>query len=84
VFVLFCLEAVIVGMSAAVLGYLGGAATAGIVPDMLESGAAAAFAFDLGEFALTFAAVSVLSAAAAAPPSLAAARLDPAAALVSL
>jgi putative ABC transport system permease protein len=84
VFLLFCLEAVIVGMAAAVLGYAGGAAAAGIVPDVLESGAAAAFAFDLGEFALTFAAVSVLSAAAAAPPSLAAARLDPAAALVSL
>jgi putative ABC transport system permease protein len=84
VYLLFSLEAVIVGMVAALLGYLGGAAAAGIVPDLLEPGVTAAFSFDIGEFFLTFAAVSVLSAAAAAPPSLAAARLDPAAALVTL
>lgn len=84
VFSLFCLEAVLTGMTAAVLGYAGGVLAAGIVPDILETGAPSAMVFDVGEFFLTFAAVTALSAAAAAPPSLAAARLDPAAALVTL
>jgi putative ABC transport system permease protein len=84
VFLLFCLEAVLVGMVAAAVGYVGGVAAAGIVPDMWDTGGHGAIAFDFGEFLLTFAVVIVLSAAAAAPPSLAAARLDPAAALVTL
>lgn len=84
VFTLFCLEAVLVGMAAAVLGYFGGAAAAGLVPDLLAPGVTASFTVSAGEFLVTFAAVSALSAAAAAPPALAAARLDPAAALVTL
>jgi putative ABC transport system permease protein len=84
VFFLMNLEALLLGLLAAMLGYAAGYAASFKLMALLDLGAAATPVLDWSQCALMVAGVTVLSALAALPPALTAARVEPSEALVML
>lgn len=84
VYLVFSLEALAIGLAAAVVGYLGGYGASGKLLALLDLGDGAALSFSAAHFVATIGAVLMLAALAAAWPALKAARTDPTTALVTL
>lgn len=84
VFFLMDLEALLLGLLAAILGYAAGYGASFKLMALLDLGPAATPVLDPAQCALMVAGVTVLSALAALPPALTAARVEPSEALVML
>lgn len=84
VFAVFCLEAVIVGVLAAIVGYAGGFVASLELLKVLELAEGATLTFAPGHFVATLGAVSLLSLAASAYPAYRASCVEPSQALVML
>jgi putative ABC transport system permease protein len=84
VFFLMNLEALILGLIAAVVGQFAGFAASGRLMALLDLGPTAVPVFDPTQFGLVFLAVTLLSSLASLPPALVAARIEPSQALVML
>lgn len=84
VFGVFCLEAMIVGAGAALVGYVGGFGVGQRLLTVLDAAQGATMTFAPSHFALTVAGVLVLSLVASAFPAYKATRVEPSHALVML
>lgn len=84
VFAVFCLEALIVGVLAAVVGYGGGYAASLELLEVLDMAEGVELVFEPVHFAATLAAVACLSLAASAYPAYKGSRVEPSQALVML
>ncbi len=84
VFIIFCFEALLIGMISGVLGYTLGYFVGIKVIDLMQFGEEIGVYFNLSQFLLTFVIVVVLSVAASLVPAWKASKVDPSQALVML
>jgi putative ABC transport system permease protein len=84
IFFLMNLEALVLGLVSAIIGYFAGFAASFKFMVLLDLGTTAVPVFDPAQFGLIFLAVAVLSSLASLPPALMAARIEPSQALVML
>ena len=84
VFSIFCLEALLIGFVASIVGYTGGFGASFSVMDILGVSAESTMTFELSHLALTMAGVAVISCLSSVLPAWKAANTDPSQALVML